>query len=153
MHMRLSQPTHRPLSAQHRRSACSRACRLHGSPSAPNSHVVVFDQPQQQQQCSSDELPLLNTSSSAWQSATFQQQVLRSEQVQQPAFSSQMSVLPLVGVHQLWTTVDVLPANAAEAIPPEALVLFREFLVSGHCAACQTHANKPLVTQTCLCQL
>jgi hypothetical protein len=43
----------------------------------------------------------------------------------------QLPVLPgMVGAHQLWLSLHSLPAHASETIPPEAVALFREFLVS-----------------------
>lgn len=115
-------------------------------------HLEQLQHHQAQQQCRSDlaggvgagvlALPLTNPQQQLLlqhQQHRKHRQQQQHQQQQQPSSSSNrqlVPVLPLVAAHQLWAAVvHSLPAHAAamEAIPPEALTLFREFLVSCLC--------------------
>lgn len=131
---------HAPQTTHHRSTAaarCGQPCMWHVAPKATFSALRATQQASQQQPCSSDSL---SHSSSSRAGGTgdplsvphpLHQQQQQQEQpcMQQHALSSSLQLLPLVAAHQLWTTVHSLPVLAAETIPPEAVALFKEFLV------------------------
>jgi hypothetical protein len=152
-----------PQTTHHRSTAaarCGQPCMWHVAPKSTFPALRAIQQASQQQPCSSDSL---SHSSSSRAGGTgdplsaphpVQQQQQQQEQpcLQQDALSSSLQLLPLVAAHQLWTTVHSLPVHAAETIPPEAVALFREFLVGclvgGALCCCLQHAcvSRYLVT-------
>jgi hypothetical protein len=111
---------------------------LHVAPRATFSALRAIQQAAQKQPCSSDSLTHSSSSRAGGTGDPLsvphpvqQQQQQQPEQpcMQQHALGSSLQLLPLVAAHQLWTTMHSLPVHAAETIPPEAVALFREFLV------------------------
>lgn len=125
------QPTHRSTAAA-RYAPSLQPCRVHAGPRAALPSARASQQLEQQQPCSSDSLSHSSSRAELGQGDPLPQLGQQQQQrqcVQQPLLSSQLPLLTVVSAHQLWTMLHSLPAHAAETIPPEAVVLFREFLV------------------------
>lgn len=133
-----AQPTHtpRPAAAAARgMPTLPQPCRMHAvHRAAPLALSIRPIQLEQQQPCSSEGLPHSSSCGRGdprphLQPHHVQQEQQQQQPVQQPSLSSHLPLLPLVAAHQLWMTVHSPAAHALESIPPEALALFREFLV------------------------
>jgi hypothetical protein len=117
--------------------ALTQPCRMHAVYRAALSTFSKAPvQVEQQQPCSSEGLTHSSSCGGGDPRPHLQPHHVHREQqqqqpVQQPSLSSHLPLLPLIATHQLWMTVHSPAAHALESIPPEALALFREFLVGG----------------------